>query len=894
MRSILRYAGLAGFSLLSISQFSQAAEVTRVLTWNVHAFDDWVHINFPDKAGPLDAGLRDAEKVPHLARRILEQNHDVVLLNEAWSEDTKEPLTALLSFNDTDAGAAASTAYEAYRKLRSALPRPATGALPYWVADAGVDSASDYYNSGLMLFSRFAPASIVVPTGVDGKFYPSGPMGHAVHYECAHAGNTTTTPDEVAASAFSAHKSFLADTRNPAAVRCSLASFEFTQDSDWDDESLSSKAVVWMRVFDAKHNRPLNVFATHLQSNNSEEDVSVRWSQLEEAHAFMDFLGLGSEDIVFAGDLNVREFNSPNETPPVINDEYRTWLQEGSGWLTLGTQALHDTFRMHLKPFATDADFGLTSEYSRLDHFMTSFTGHMTSPGSSSACAQHVRKRNDFVAYASDDPPADLKAGAYLSDHRALEMTIGPASGHCSPARALDSSSDGTFSMQLDESGGYQWIRVPANRIAQIQIDPIGATGVGVAVELFRADNISDVVTDGWPVRMTANGTRFVDAYPFDHYLRLRANDGLATGTFRVRITTPTGVSEAQALPLMPRVYEGSWRSELIRARDQYTEHHTEPLLLRAPSGGTVGQADAFYQFHLERPSLSASQHLIFHLAQGVPSPLGEAPNAGSAPLRVSATLTRILPDGSRSVIKSFAAADIPNRATDGSRERRYLLLEADVPAAHPDASYVLKLTRASVSTEQVIRVGYETNLRVLEFRPDAFIADSDNDDAPYDLDEAMGRLFVDGTYRYLLYRGIDEGEKFLLPFAWLDDSLNTVSPGLPLASLKFTTKVELEWGEHDGAGDDADDFADDIRDHLFPHDLGVWYRNQALWKRAELDYVGLAPRSCLMTGCVVPTSQEMRPSILSYHCPPGAETDLGNFDCDAMYKVRATYRLPF
>lgn len=373
-----------------------------VLTYNVAGLPQtaFSHDNFtPDEDETYRAEV--------IADAILAGNHDIVAINEAFSDVVREVLA---------------------KKLLAQYGGP----YPYAILEAWSHGNFDFdlgdplpfdheQDSGLMLFSKFAP--VKRDLGVD----------------CNMDTHLTTVGFEHPEDAVS--------------FTCSAGFQEFGDLTG--DDALAQKGFLWAFVQNPKNGKVTTILASHAQANYPGNSARAeRMSNMHEIATMADLIAKPTDEVLVLGDLNViGDMACVNDPQCSGTTEYEEAI-EGPGSI-FGKVGLRDAFRTSTSPedtgFTWDGAPGPNGNsvakdsvsQERLDYMLTNVP-----VGDYAPCFQHMTIQRHVDTIYGD-----------ASDHYGVAAVIGPTIPHCDPLRATQDLIDVPIAGALTHLNAYQWHR---------------------------------------------------------------------------------------------------------------------------------------------------------------------------------------------------------------------------------------------------------------------------------------------------------------------------------------------------------------------------------------------------------------------------------------------------
>jgi len=414
------------------------------------------------------------------------------------------------------------------------------------------DNPSLREDAGLMLFAKLD--AIAVPTPTDGECFQPGTSGTCV-------------------VAFHRY-------RNRAGA-----------------DALVQNGIGFVRLQNPATGRPLNVFFTHLQANESDlplaESQAARAGQIDEARAFINQWAPSSaldQDTVLAGDLNVHGATDADEDDPSFQ-EYRDQITGAGGFGGLGLQDAH---RLAASP--TDPMFTFDGELdsaqrggsrSRLDYllFRPAITG-------TAACVQQTTLRR---GYHVETAPGDGYIGTDLSDHFALDVTIGRAGANCTPRAPVEvQAADASFARSFaGDRDAVQWFHQATAGTYSLRLGGLSSViqDNSVDIAVYRDDDLSEPVALylGSANLRNQDGAqppnRAVLAVDGPFFVRVQAHDPAFAGSYTLVWHRHRGESFDDAIALDPFT---------ALAQSQLSNDDPEPLSsLLPPHAASVTSAPA-------------------------------------------------------------------------------------------------------------------------------------------------------------------------------------------------------------------------------------------------------------------------------------------------------------
>jgi endonuclease/exonuclease/phosphatase family metal-dependent hydrolase len=508
--------------------------------------------------------------------------------------------------------------------------------------------------------------------------------------------------------------------------------------------------------------RPLNVFFTHLQANETgvpfAETSAARAAQIGEAKLFINQWAppVSDQDTIVAGDLNVHGAPDGEDDNPDFA-EYRDLIVGNGGFGGLG---LVDTHRLAASPadtmFSFDGDLDSaqrSASRSRLDYvlFRPATSGIVP-------CVQQTSLRR---GYHVETAPGDDYVGTDLSDHFGLDVTVGRTGPNCSPRTALEvAAGDAQLSRSFGGDGdAVQWFHAATPGTYSFSLGGLTNPIVDntVDIQVFRDSDLSEPLAAdlGSTHLVTQHGVvapnRVVFALDAPFFVRVRAHDPAFAGGYTLIWHRHQGTSFDDAIALDPATRIG---------QQQFLDH------------GGDGPEAVFYSFVQHDLDSGARQALRF-ATEGHPL----------AQLRIQVF------DGGRHLISGlstgYAAGQqtlTVNPATSpiaGARQRLFFTVDR------------VGCTGVCASAYQVT---WTTNLRRLDLSE--FQIETDADGATDDDDEVVMRVRVDGGAEQAIGLGqVHKGSVKRLPAG--------------LREIGFASQVLIRFTETDGLLAGADDVSE-------------------------------------------------------------------------------------
>jgi hypothetical protein len=761
-------------------------QTLRLLQWNI-----WM---IPDPLAEEHNGTLDNDdRVPHVAARLNSGNYDVVTLNELFSgaqlqKGPQDELIYLLTRQGPD-GPWDQEMEDLYDTLKPDSYTPAIadpGQFSYYVWMPGFywDFSGD---AGLAVFTKFPPkprkdmmTNYIAP--VIPQNSPSQSQIPAPPFYCLGSGaqkfleaqlpfpsSDYLDPWWLASSGF--------ETSGDHECAAAFSPYQYAG----GDDKLASKGIGWVRVYNSKTSRPLNIFFTHTQAdypeNNPPENYSsVREQQIKQLIEFIEYMAPSKrdEDVLLMGDLNILGDGGNYLQPYGAWDgsevqnpyEYSQVIDPG----LLHQVGFDDLFRAHLKPIDHDGGFtrhpvwntetGSDPYAQRLDYILARWSSKPIHDAFY-PCPEHLRARRDFnlLPGSSGQPDTDI------SDHFAVEAVVGIDRPGCSPFQASVNPAPGIKYVDILDTGGYYWLRFPAYTDIMVAGDPIkDANGnvIGrVRADAFAAHDISMPLApfDGSPLLLT-EGSRDLEAavvyyYPFDYYVRVSADLPNWTGTLRIKLIKPDGKTFDTALPVLTTGIPDD-------SSNYWSDSYTRPIqFVGSNNPNQYGQTAIWLRLgEVEMPDMSDPTKQCFHLgiAQGHAFPFGGASPKAYKWDVWSADHTLVTPAG------SWRSTQSPDYYLEATCEDGFM-----AGVTKPGTGYRLRLYRPAQGSQDLeeLRVGLSTNLRGFLLKGISIV--SGWDDGAATGDELVPELDLDGATVVMQAPEVEPGGS-ATGFTWCND----------------------------------------------------------------------------------------------------------------------------
>jgi endonuclease/exonuclease/phosphatase family metal-dependent hydrolase len=477
-------------------------------------------------------------------------------------------------------------------------------------------------------------------------------------------------------------------------------------------DALVQNGIGFIRLQNPATGRPLNVFFTHLQANERgltlAESQAVRAAQVEEARVFINQWAPSSvldQDTLLAGDLNVRGAPDAEEDDPDFQ-EYRDRIAGDTGFGGLG---LEDTHRLAGSPadpmltFDSVRNSVLRGGRARLDYilFRPAVIG-------TAACVQQTSLRR---GYHVETAPGDSYIGTDLSDHFALDATIGRASASCTPrspieVQAADASFPSTFGGDRD---AVHWFHQATGGTYSLSLG--GFAGLiqdnSIDIKVYRDDDVSEPLTPylGSTHLRAQSGAqppnRAVFAVDGPFFVRVRAHDPAFSGSYTLVWHRHRGASFDDAIALDPFT--------TLPQQPQLSDDDPEPL------------STVFYSVVQHALDSGARQQLQF-ATDGHPT----------AQLRIQ--------------LFNAARAPIAGLSTGYAATQQALTINptsSPISGAQQRLFFTVDRVGCSGTCSSAYNVSWSTNLRRLDLRE--IDIEEDADGITDDDDEVVLRVRVDG-----------------------------------------------------------------------------------------------------------------------------------------------------